>query len=442
MRQQRKPPKERTQSACLQAHQIPDQDAAQSSTVEDSGAVPLAAADLESDSAEMEGDHTSCSPTAGTGALGGSGKPAIEVQHLRDVVATQRNEIDRLKYECEVLQEQLLQTKTEMHLSYQENCRLTARLEEKENGTFCIEHFKHSDEDMRAYTGLPTYRHFQALMTYLNPGKNGINVSRSAGIKASGGRRRKLTAENELFLVLVRLRLGLFEHDLAHRFGITQSTVSRICVSWINFMYIRLSKLPLWASRAVIDATMPAAFSAYPTTRVILDATEIKCEVPSSLSLQSSSYSVYKSSNTFKGLIGISPNGLVSFVSELYTGSISDRQAVLKSGFLDLKFEKDDSVMADKGFLIHDLLASRNVKLNIPPFLHRHALSEQQVRETKEIASLRIHVERRIRRVKSFHIFDRPIPLTLAPVINQIWTVAAILTNLQSPLSKPSLQES
>ncbi|KAH7956000.1 hypothetical protein HPB52_005491 [Rhipicephalus sanguineus] len=42
-----------------------DQDAAQSSTVEDRGAGPLAAADLESDLAEMEGDHTSCSPTAG-----------------------------------------------------------------------------------------------------------------------------------------------------------------------------------------------------------------------------------------------------------------------------------------------------------------------------------------------------------------------------------------
>ncbi|XP_077507295.1 uncharacterized protein LOC144116425 [Amblyomma americanum] len=183
---------------------------------------------------------------------------------------------------------------------------------------------------------------------------------------------------------------------------------------------------------------MPAAFSTYSTTRVILDATEIKCEVPSSLSLQTSSYSTYKTSNTFKGLIGVSPNGLVSFVSELYTGSISDREVVLKSGFLNLKFDKNYSVIADKGFLIEGLLASKNAKLKIPPFLHRNALSEQQVRKTKEIASLRIHVERRIRRFKSCHIFDRPIPLTLAPIINQIWTVAAIFTNFQSPSSKPS----
>ncbi|XP_077512006.1 uncharacterized protein LOC144122917 [Amblyomma americanum] len=243
--------------------------------------------------------------------------------------------------------------------------------------SFGNDRFKYSNEDFLDYTGIPSYQHFLALMTYINPGKNGSNVLRNAGIKDSGGRRRKLTAENELFLVLLRLRLGLFEHDLAHRFG-TQSTASRICVSWINFMYIRLCKLPLWVSRAVLDGTMTAAFSTYPTTRVILDATEIKCEVPSSLSLQSSSYFTYKASNTFKRLIVVSPNGLVTFVSELYTGSISDREAVLKSGFLNLKFDKNDSVMADKGFLIQDLLTSKNVKLNIPPFLHRNALSEQE----------------------------------------------------------------
>ena len=34
-------------------------------------------------------------------------------------------------------------------------------------------------------------------------------------------------------LVLVRLRLGLFEQDLAYRFGVSQSTISRIIITWI-----------------------------------------------------------------------------------------------------------------------------------------------------------------------------------------------------------------
>ena len=39
------------------------------------------------------------------------------------------------------------------------------------------------------------------------------------------------------FLVLIRLRLGLMEQDLADRFEISQSTVSRIIITWINFLF-------------------------------------------------------------------------------------------------------------------------------------------------------------------------------------------------------------
>ncbi|XP_064475498.1 uncharacterized protein LOC135389372 [Ornithodoros turicata] len=198
-------------------------------------------------------------------------------------------------------------------------------------------------------------------------------------------------------------------------------------------MYAKLSTLPLWAPREVIDATMPTEFlHKYASTRVILDATEISCEVPSSLSRTTSSmYSSYKSSNTFKGLIGASPN--VSFVSELFTGSMSDGECVSRSGFLGLDLEENDVVMADKGFLIGDLLEKKGVLLNMPPFLRDGTFSREEVLRT-QAASLRIHVERRIQRIKGYHIFDRPIPLSLAPVINQIWTVTAILTNFQSPL--------
>lgn len=121
--------------------------------------------------------------------------------------------------------------------------------------------------------------------------------------------------------------------------------------------------------------------------RVILDATEIKCAVPSSLALQSSTYSQYKSPNTFKGLIGITPNGQVSFVSESYTGCMSVRECVIQSGILDLNFDEGDVVMADKEFKIADLL-EKGVTLNIPPFLQNGKLSEQEVNETQEIASL------------------------------------------------------
>lgn len=140
-------------------------------------------------------------------------------------------------------------------------------------------------------------------------------------------------------------------------------------MTWINFMYLRLGVINIWPSREVVDTTLPENFKAkYKSTRVIIDCTEVRCQMPSSLQLNGELFSTYKNHTTLKRLIGISPSGAVTFVGQLYTGSISDREIVYHSGFLDLPFNEGDSVMADKGFTVEDLLPLE-VKLNIPPFL-------------------------------------------------------------------------
>ena len=47
-------------------------------------------------------------------------------------------------------------------------------------------------------------------------------------------------------------------------------------------------------------------------------------------------FSSYKNHNTFKALVGISPDGAMTFVSSLYPGCISDKELTRKSGILDL----------------------------------------------------------------------------------------------------------
>ena len=140
----------------------------------------------------------------------------------------------------------------------------------------------------------------------------------------------------------------------------------------------------IWPSRDEVCAKMPEEFKKhYPTTRVILDCTEIFAETPSSLLLQSQLYSSYKSNTTLKSLIGISPHGAITFVSSLYTKAISDKEITRCSGILDL-VEAGDSVMADKGFDIEDLLREKNVSLNLPPFLEsRIQFSAAEVQQTK-----------------------------------------------------------
>ena len=81
-----------------------------------------------------------------------------------------------------------------------------------------------------------------------------------------------------------------------------------------------------------MKASMAECFRVnYPDTFIVLDATELCTEIRSCLALQSQLYSSYKSRTTLKDLIGISPNGSIYFVSELGSGSISDRKLVIKS---------------------------------------------------------------------------------------------------------------
>ena len=119
-----------------------------------------------------------------------------------------------------------------------------------------------------------------------------------------------MSPEQELFIVLVRLRCGLMGVDIAHRFCISEAHVSRIWATWLEFLYHRLRAIPIWASRDYIQQTMPQPFKeTYPNTHVIIDCTELLIEMPTSFRSQSATFSSYKNHNTAKGLLGISPAG-------------------------------------------------------------------------------------------------------------------------------------
>ena len=145
--------------------------------------------------------------------------------------------------------------------------------------------------------------------------------------------------------------------------------------------------------------------------------------MPSSLLLNSELFSCYKNHTTVKALLGISPKGFSTFIGQLYSSSISDREMVEQSGILNLP---GDSVMADKALplWISFLLES----LKFPPFLGMSdQMSAEDVVATQEIASLRIHIEKAINKVKNFKIFHGVIPLIQLEVLNQMWCVCYVM---------------
>lgn len=146
-------------------------------------------------------------------------------------------------------------------------------------------------------------------------------------------------------------------------------------------------------------------------------------------------YSDYKHSYTVKILVGCTPCGFISFVSKSYGGRSSDCFITNHCGVIDL-LEPGDTVLADKGFpAIKTSVDKKKAVLVMPPFLHEQQFSPEEVEETYKIASLRIHIERVIQRIKQFHIFDK-IPISLLKYRDQIVYVVCALVNVEKPIIK------
>ena len=190
-------------------------------------------------------------------------------------------------------------------------------------------------------------------------------------------------------------------------------------MSW-HFISLFLHELTLYfpfPSRKLVRKYLPKSFEKYPATRTIIDGTEIFVERATSMKTQAQTWSNYKHRNSWKALVGTSPNGIVTSVLSLWTGRVSDKELTKCSGLLE-KLEPGDNIMVDRGFDIADILPS-GVTLNIPPFKGaRNQLNPEETDETARIAAVRIHVEHAIGRIKNCHILDGNCFLSMTPLMN------------------------
>lgn len=93
-------------------------------------------------------------------------------------------------------------------------------------------------------------------------------------------------------------------------------------------------------------------------------------------------------------MIGITPQGTISFVSKAWGGRTSDKFLTENCGIID-KLLHGDLVLADRGFTIQELLMFKHAQLAIPAFTRgKDQLDPVEVGETRNIANVRIHVER------------------------------------------------
>ncbi|KAK0137881.1 THAP domain-containing protein 2 [Merluccius polli] len=278
-----------------------------------------------------------------------------------------------------------------------ENDQLKRELE-KQKQTFSFSQISSHPDKVNYYTGLPdaaTVLFLEALLS-----KFDLQYHFDWNVQI-------MPLIDQLLLTLMKLRLNF------------TNIFTTISSALYDILYVGMmdNNIP---SRVKNQTSLPDCFQPFPDCRIVLDCTEVAVSNTERLDTQSHLYI----------LIGVAPNGVITFSNDLYGGSTSDKVITADCGVLQ-QLEPGDTVMADKGFTIRDILP-QGVSLNIPTFLVNGQFTVQEVNHNRLVASARIHVERSIH-LKTFDILTY-IPYQYKKHANKILKVCVCLTNLQKPI--------
>ena len=304
--------------------------------------------------------------------------------------------------------------------------KMENQLLRKSHVSFSQASFENNDKKVRFFTGLPSYDILMAIFSHVST-------------YLSTGPRSVLSEFDQLIMVLLKLRLNLMDQDIAYRFGVHQTTVSRNFRKVMNVLYSRLKPLIRWPEREQLILTMPVDFrSKFRRCVIIIDCFEVFCQRPSNLKARAQTWSNYKHHNTVKFLIGIAPQGVISFISEAWGGRVSDVCLTESSGLLE-RLQEGDVILADRGFNIQESASMFHAEVKIPPFTRgKKQLSRMEVDKSRDLSRVRIHVERVIGILKQkYTILESHVPINFMErlegephsLIDHIVTVCSALCN-------------
>ena len=110
------------------------------------------------------------------------------------------------------------------------------------------EEIKGDKKLMNFYTGLPNNELFLWVLSLLDE-----KIFKSS----------KLSKEEQLLLVLMKLKLSLLLTDLAFRFGLELCDVSRIYSKWVRALSRAMKFLIIWPDRQALRKNLPRCFKNY-----------------------------------------------------------------------------------------------------------------------------------------------------------------------------------
>lgn len=289
-----------------------------------------------------------------------------------------------------------------------------------------------SDLLTKEYTGLDSFCLFQILLRYLSY----PCTEQDCQLCRKSKRFLFLSVENQFLLTLFKLKTNQTVSYIARAFSISTGSVSEIFNYWVELMFRKFKIIDTNSSLEQCQNFMPTDFKLdFENVREILDATEFYSQKPSDPLSQKQLWSNYKHHNTVKVQIGCTSTGVISSVSDVYGGLVSDKKLFERSG-RNKVLNSGEAFMVDKGYLISDILQGSGISVVRPPFLsssNGSQFSENERNIGRQIARKRIVIENVNSRIKHYKILSDKISVHVLKYINEIIFICSFLSNLSKP---------
>jgi hypothetical protein len=305
-----------------------------------------------------------------------------------------------------------------------------------------IEMICDNDKEVRYHTGLDSYKLFLIVHKYLVASCTCTDDHAASCHKHPDPAQtfKFISTENQLLLALSKLRLNHTEKTISRHMSVGLGTVSKIFKFWVRLMFRKFKLINTDALLHQLQQNMPDEVrQQYPNLRAIYDCTEIKTQKSSDPIAQRQLWSQYKHAHTIKALTECESSGVLTRISDTYGGSATDKDMFEKSRVLE-KLNEGEAIMVDRGFLIQDILQGTGVELLRPAFLKDGGRGGQLNNEDRTtgmaIARHRGVIENINAKIKCFKILSHTIPITLMPIINEIFFVCSFLTTFDPPFRR------
>ncbi|XP_069804566.1 uncharacterized protein [Dendropsophus ebraccatus] len=276
----------------------------------------------------------------------------------------------------------------------------------REDSTFCMNSIKRESKWVRFYTGFDSYEHLVDFLGFLTADQK-LCTGRIRK-KTEVGPQSALTLEDQLLLVLTRLRLGLLLQDLAFRFRVSESTVSRYWLNWTELLHARLTQIPILYSARYLEIFEPKRTVQYQgLTCTIMDCTDLFFEVQAKDRAKPAPTHPSRNHYLRRGYAIASSNGFITFSSSLPFG--------IATKVMD-------------GQPQEELYAEISPQLQLPPFMQNvpAQLSEQQKEMSRQVLSILSVIGKAL----NFRFLKCVYPQNMEAQVDRAWTICCYLACL------------